>query len=69
MSVFLGNETIDMESTTTSTNYSPIIIGSGGLIAEELAQKWDEIIKAYNDYWSSKSTQSTRKVQRIKRKR
>lgn len=67
MSVSFLNDPEPPISMTTSTNYPPIIIN--GLTLEEYAQRWQEIIQFYNDYWNSPSSQKPiRRVQRIKRR-
>ena len=67
MSISFLNEPAPSASITTSTNYSPIIVD--GLALEEYAHRWQEIIQFYNDYWNPKPLKSTRRVQRIKRRK
>jgi len=67
MSVSFLNEPTSPASTTISTIYGPTTINM--MSYEEYAQRWAEIIKFYNDYWNPKPLKSTRRVQRIKRRK
>jgi hypothetical protein len=68
MSVFCGNETIDIESTITTTNNPAIIIG--GTTLEEYATRLQEVLYYWNYPWEipKKKEKFKRKVQRIKRR-